>query len=180
MKQQGRICGTVSTRDQQREPVALRLARRQQECAALLREITPGEVASYAIPGFLHGSSIARQRNGDSSNKLFAPVVLLEAMAQAGRTRQEMMAIVAHLLGVIEELRPAKQIDLREALLHAQASDSTEDVEETRALLNDGRALDRIIQAKELNVADELTAIAALRHQRHWHSQPAAGWARSA
>lgn len=143
----------------------LRLEARRTEATSLFRELTPLPVISYGIEGVLHHSAISRQRNGDDSLVIFRQDVVFEAMAQAGSSRAEMMAIVAHYLAVIEELRPLSTIDARQAILRAQASDTTEDYHETQALLDPAR-IGRWIEATELHIADAIVAVACLRRDR--------------
>lgn len=149
-------------REQTNTGLLLRLEQRRAAAASLLATITKErEVRSFTIPGFIHGSAISRGKHGEN-NKVFGAVVLLEAMAQAGCTRQEMTTVVAHLLAVIEELRPASEIDVDRAVIAEQASDSSEDFAQVQALIDPSRTA-RWVEAMEVHVGDVLTAIAAVR-----------------
>ena len=58
--------------------VMLRMEARRVSASRTLALATPGHVRDYDVPGYLHFTSLARQRNGDPSNVLLRAAALFE------------------------------------------------------------------------------------------------------
>lgn len=137
------------------------------EAGHVLRAATPGPVKRYQVPGYVHPSSISRQRQGDISNPVHRMAATFVAIVRAGGGRLELERILAHLTAVAHELT-AEYDDLLGAWEREQLADGEEDLAQLAAAVgrDDAVRLDAYIAAAESHVAAELAAIAAARARR--------------
>jgi len=165
----------------------LRLESRRSECLTLLADITPGSPHRYQITGHWHRSGVSRARGGQHC-PIHRAVVLLEALRQAGRPREDAERVLAYLAGVVDGLWPLAEIDYIAAHITKAGHHADEYYYQIRIVARIGQvsaaelrvyrdALGKQLAAGRVLYAATERLIEEREADRRWSARAAKGWA---